>query len=170
MVLNLLTQRIKKCKVYLYHLPIDEHHSWKTSVLNRLLRQWLNQKKNCLIPTRYSSVSQQRKDIQQQKFLNCRVTHLVNGSDMNVKFVDLYMYWNIWVNKYTLSLYQTFLIPICKSSISSILLEHESRLNCCQSGVEDHSIKGCAAFVWMQFSSPQKELNSRFQMQRSFKL
>ena len=75
-----------------------------------------------------------------------------------------------YTNKYTLSLYQTFLIPICKSSISSILLEHESRLNCCQSGVEDHSIKGCAAFVWMQFSSPQKELNSRFQMQRSFKL
>ena len=38
-----------------------------------------------------SAVSQHRKDIQQQKFLNCGVTHLVNGSDMNVKFEDLYL-------------------------------------------------------------------------------
>ena len=39
----------------------------------------------------YNAVSEQRKDIQQQKFLNRGVTHLVNGSDMNVKFEDLYL-------------------------------------------------------------------------------
>ena len=41
---------------------------------------------------KHSSVSQQRKDIQQQKFLNYGITYLVNGSDMNVKFVDVLKY------------------------------------------------------------------------------
>ena len=41
---------------------------------------------------KHSSVSQQCKDIQQQKFLNYGITYLVNGSDMNVKFVDVLKY------------------------------------------------------------------------------
>ena len=41
---------------------------------------------------KHSSVSQQHKDIQQQKFLNYGITYLVNGSDMNVKFVDVLKY------------------------------------------------------------------------------
>ena len=41
---------------------------------------------------KHSSVSQQRKDIKQQKILNYGITYLVNGSDMNVKFVDVLKY------------------------------------------------------------------------------
>ena len=47
---------------------------------------------------KHSSVSQQRKDIQQQKFLNYGITYLVNGSDINVKFVDVLKYLGMHTN------------------------------------------------------------------------
>ena len=52
---------------------------------------------------KHSSVSQQRKDIQQQKFLNYGITYLVNGSDMNVKFVDVLKYLGIQIYLESLS-------------------------------------------------------------------